>query len=713
MKNNLILNLFIAAAILPAATACSDSPAKYVNPFVGNADFGHCMPCAAVPFGMVQVGPESGNCSWDYTAGYQYRDTVLSGFSQNRLNGTGCPDLGDLLMFPFCNESEAYQSQYSKEKQCAVPGYYSVYLDDAEVFAEMTATEHVALHHYTFDSPAGAKLMIDFQSGIVGSEREFHRHVIDSYQDFSDKSSVTGWTRTRVWVDRTYKYCIEFSQPYASATELELRDPAEKAHRYVLDFAGAKDLYVKVSISRNSPEAAKANIDAEIPGWNFGSIRKSALAKWDKELSKITVKRTKEQKNIFYTSMYHLFIHPNNVADAGAPPLYSTFSLWDTYRAAHPLYTIVAPEKVAPFVNSMLDIFDTQGFLPIWSLWGLETYCMIGNHAVPVIADAIMKGFEGIDCERAYAAIKSTLTHNLPKTNWEYYDKYGYFPFDLVPEENVSLTMECCYDDWCAALVADKLGYKEDYDFFINRSGYWKNVTDISEGLARAKDSEGNWRTPFDRFYVSHAGDAGGDYTEGNAWQYSWHVQHDVEGMIEMYGGPEKFCCKLDSLFTINHAMSNEGFALDVTGLIGQYAHGNEPSHHVAYLYSLAGKPSRTEELIREICVTQYKDDVDGLCGNDDCGQMSAWYIFSCLGFYPVNPCGSEFVIGAPQLPYASIQLPGGKTFTVKANGLSESALHVCAVRLNGDEIKPEASGARFISYKDIMQGGELEFDMI
>ena len=712
MKNNTIFNLIIAAAVLQAAAACSDSPVKYVDPFVGNADFGHCMPCATVPFGMIQVGPESGNCSWDYTGGYQYRDTVLFGFSQNRINGTGCPDMGDLLMLPFCNELQAYQSQYSKDRQSAVPGYYSVYLDDAGVAAEMTATEHVAIHHYTFDDPASAKLMIDFQSGMVGDERNFHRHVIDSYQDFSDNSSVTGWTRTRVWVDRTYKYCIEFSQPYASATELELRDPAEKAHRFVLDFAGTKDLYIKVSISRNSPEAAKANIAAEIPDWNFEAVRKSALAKWDAELSKITVKGTKEQKDIFYTSMYHLFIHPNNVADASEAPLYSTLSLWDTFRAAHPLYTIVAPEKVAPFVNSMLDVYDIQGFLPIWSLWGLETYCMIGDHAVPVIADAIMKGFEGIDYERAYSAIKSSLTNNLPKTNWDYYDKYGYFPFDLVPEESVSRTMECCYDDWCAAQVADKLGYTEDYDFFMARSNYWKNVIDTSAGLARAKDSEGNWRIPFDRFVVSHAGDAGGDYTEGNAWQYSWHVQHDVEGMIEMYGGPEKFCCKLDSLFTIEHAMGNDGFALDVTGLIGQYAHGNEPSHHVAYLYAMAGKPSKTEELIREICVTQYKDDVDGLCGNDDCGQMSAWYIFSCLGFYPVNPCGGEFVIGAPQLPYLSVQLPDGKTFTVKANGLSESALHVSAVRLNGAEIEPAACGARFISYEDIMQGGVLEFDM-
>ena len=700
-------------AALTAIVSCgkTESVLQYVNPFVGNADYGHTHPCATVPFGMVQVGPESGNNSWDYTAGYQYRDSVLYGFSQNRLNGTGCPDMGDLLMFPFCTDLKEYKSSYKKDSQSATPGYYQVYLDDSGVHAEMTATEHVALHHYTFDDPLAARLMIDFQSAIVGSQEDFERHVKDSRQDFDSPRSISGWTHTSVWVDRTYRYEIEFSHPYVKHTALPLRDPQEKAPRYLLEFdlEGSKDLLVKVSISLNSTEAARNNILAELPEWDFPSVKKAAQEKWAKQLSSITIEGTKEQKDIFYTCLYHLFQQPNDVADFGQDPLFSTFSLWDTYRAAHPLYTIIAPEVVNPLINSMLKINDRQGFLPIWSLWGLENYCMIGNHAVPVIVDAFLKGFNGFDAERAYQAIRHTLTQaQLPKTNWTLYDQYGYFPLDLVPEENVSRTMECCYDDWCAAQMALKLGHQEDYAFFMKRSGYWKNVVDQSEGLVRGKDSKGQWRTPFDKFYISHAGDAGGDYTEGNAWQYSWHVQHDVPGMIEAFGGPETFMSKLDSLYTIDVAAQNSGFSLDVTGLIGQYAHGNEPSHHVSYLYALAGNPAKTQELIRKICTTQYNDDVNGLCGNDDCGQMSAWYIFACLGFYPVNPCGGEFIIGAPQLPFMSISLPEGKTFQVRANGLSETAMHVKEVRLNG---KVLTEGR--ITYEEIMSGGLLEFDMI
>jgi len=701
-----------ALAVLTAFVSCekNNSHLQYVNPFVGAANFGHCHPCATVPFGMVQVGPESGNCSWDYTGGYQYRDTVLYGFSQNRINGTGCPDMGDLLMFPFCKDMTEYRSTYKKCNQSATPGYYQVYLDDAGVNAEMTATEHVALHHYSFDDPSSAKLMIDFQNAMVGSATGFKIHCKGSGQNFDSKTSISGWKRSVVWVDRTYKYEIEFSHPYVASKELALRDSLEKAPRYVLDFdlEGKKDLYVKVSISLNSIEAAKNNISTEVPGWDFEAVRKAASDKWEERLSGISIEGTTAQKNIFYTSMYHLFLHPNNVADCGQEPLYSTFSLWDTYRAAHPLYTVIAPETVSTFINSMLEINDRQGFLPIWSLWALETYCMIGNHAVPVIADAYLKGFEGFDAERAYQAIKLSLTREgLPKTNWKHYDEYGYFPFDLVPEESVSRTMECCYDDWCAAQMAQKLGHQEDYEFFMKRSGYWKNVFDKASGFARGKDSKGNWRTPFNKFVISHAGDAGGDYTEGNAWQYSWHVQHDVPGMIEAFGGVEPFLNKLDSLYKIDVAAENTGFSLDVTGLIGQYAHGNEPCHHVAYLYTLAGKPEKTEELVREICTTQYHDEVDGLCGNDDCGQMSAWYIFSCLGFYPVNPCGGEYVIGAPQLPYLCINLPEGKKFEVKANGISDTAMHVKAVRLNGKPLE-----GKVISYKEIMAGGLLEFDM-
>jgi len=418
------------AAILISMVSCGkkDSPLQYVNPFIGDADNGHCHPCATVPFGMIQVGPESGKCSWAYTAGYQYRDTVLFGFSQNRISGTGCPDMGDLLMLPFCKDLPAYRSAYRKENQSATPGYYRVYLDDAGVDAEMTATEHVALHHYSFDNPSKARLMIDFQNALVGDTLRFKTHCKGSGQSFDSPTGISGWKRTAVWVDRTYKYQIEFSHPYISRTELELRDSLEKAPRYVLDFdlEGERDLFVKVSISLDNLEAARNNISAELPDWDFKAVKRAAEKQWEKAVSSITIEGTKEQKDMFYTSMYHLFLHPNNVADCGSDILYSTLSLWDTYRAAHPLYTIIAPEYVDPFINSMLRINDRQGFLPIWSLWGMETYCMIGNHAVPVIVDAYLKGFDGFDAERAYQAIKHTLTEaRLHKTRWEIYDKYG------------------------------------------------------------------------------------------------------------------------------------------------------------------------------------------------------------------------------------------------------------------------------------------------
>ena len=332
---------------------------------------------------------------------------------------------------------------------------------------------------------------------------------------------------------------------------------------------------------------------------------------------------------------------------------------------------------------------------------------MIGNHSVPVIVDAYLKGFRGFDVEKAYNAIKTSLTTPLPKSDWTQYDKYGYFPFDMTVNESVSRTLECCYDDWCAAQLAKALGKEDDYNFFINRSSFYKNLFDPSTGLMRAKDSEGHWREPFDVFTPSHDSTCGGDYTEGNAWQYTWHVQHDVQGLIDLYGGAEPFITKLDSLFVLEHEMTNEGFVKDVSGLIGQYAHGNEPSHHVAYLYTLAGKPHQTEEMVNTICRTQYKDGVDGLCGNDDCGQMSAWYIFSVMGFYPVNPCGGEFVLGAPQLPEAELQLPDGKTFTVVAKNYSPDNIHVDHVELNGVHLE-----SPLIHYEDIMCGDTLTFFM-
>ena len=574
----------------------------------------------------------------------------------------------------------------------------------------MTASPHVAIHRYTFNTNDSARLLIDFQNGMVGDENTFHQYVLNAEQLFESSTRIVGFARTKSWIERCYYYTIEFNRPYKQKHKLPLRDIREQAPRYVLDFDLKKgeELLVKVALSSVSIEGAKRNLETELPGWDFNAVKQVAHKEWHKFLSRINVKGTTEQKRIFYTAMYRLFIQPNNIADTDQPTFYSTLSLWDTYRAAHPLYTIVSPEIVNDFVNSMLKQFDTQGFLPIWALWGGETYTMIGNHAVPVIVDAYLKGFRGFDVEKAYSAIRTSLLTNLPKSNWDVYDQYGYLPFDIIKDESVSRTLESCYDDYCAAQLAKALGKEDDYRFFTKRAGYYKNLFDREAGLMRPKDSKGNWRTPFDKLVISHESTSGGDYTEGNAWQYTWHVQHEPDSLINMLGGEDAFITKLDSLFILKEVVHNEGFSSDVTGLIGQYAHGNEPSHHVAYLYRMAGKPSKTEELVNYICKTKYLDRVDGLCGNDDCGQMSAWYVFSAMGFYPVNPCGGEYILGAPQLPRITIELGNNKRFVVETVNYSLENIHVRKIELNGKELTGNS-----ISHKDIMEGGILKFYMM
>ncbi len=684
---------------------------RYVNPFVGAAEYGHCSPGACVPFGLVQAGPQTGNCEWKYCSGYQSEDLTIYGFSQNRLNGTGCTDLGDILIFPFSGEIDPthFWSKFDKKNEFASPGYYSVLLNDDKVKTEISASAHTAIYRFTYPGDQKPHLLIDFQNAMVGDSLQLRSHVTESNVNFENTSKISGYTKTRVWVDRTYYYTIEFNKPFTSKTELAKQHEEEQAPRYVFDFdlKPGEELLVKVALSSESSKGARKNLVAEIPEWNFDMVKETARENWNKYLSRVQIDGTDEQKNIFYTSMYHLLIQPNNLADAGAEPFYSTFSLWDTYRAAHPLYTILCPDHVDGFVNSMLKQHDQQGFLPIWALWGKETFCMIGNHAVPVIADAYLKGFRGFDAEKAYQAVRKSLTENHPNSDWNVYNEFGYYPFDRVSVESVSRTMESAYDDYCAAQFAKALNKEGDYQYFFNRSVFYKNLFDPQTKLMRGKDTKGNWRTPFKTFDLSHAGSSGGDYTEGNAWQYTWHVQHDVAGLMQLMGGADYFTNKLDSLFEMASTQEGKGFVMDVTGLIGQYAHGNEPSHHIAYLYALAGKPWKTQKLINEICRTKYLDQINGLCGNDDCGQMSAWYIFSSLGFYPVNPCGGEYVLGAPQVPKAIVALPGGKTFTVEAINYSSENIYVQSIELNG---KPYEK--RTIQHNDIVAGGSIKFNM-
>ena len=459
-------------------------------------------------------------------------------------------------------------------------------------------------------------------------------------------------------------------------------------------------------------------MDTEMPGWDFEATREAAKADWNKYLSRIEVTGTDDQKTNYYTSFYHALIQPNQISDVDGmyrnakdeivktdgEAFYSTFSLWDTYRAAHPFYTLMVPEKVDGFVTSLVEQGEVQGFLPIWGLWGKETFTMIGNHGVSVIAEAYRKGFRGFDAERAFNIVKRTQTVSHPhKSNWENYMKHGYFPTDLTEVESVSSTLESVYDDYAAADMAKRMGKAEDAEYFAKRADFYKNLFDKETQFMRPRNSNGTWKTPFDPSEVAHAESKGGDYTEGNAWQYTWHVQHDVPGLIALFGSEEAFLNKLDSVFTVELKTTQA----DVTGLIGQYAHGNEPSHHVTYLYTLAGRPERTQELVRQIFDTQYRPEPDGLCGNDDCGQMSAWYMFSAMGFYPVDPVSGNYVFGAPQMPQITLKLANGNTFTVIAEGISAENKYVESITLNG-----EPYTKNYITHEDILNGGTLVFKM-
>lgn len=722
-----LYTLALGSAFYSCSTAKQDTPqtdyTQYVDPFIGAADNGHTFPGACRPFGMIQTSPVTGAVGWRYCSEYMYADSIIWGFTQTHLNGTGCMDLGDILVMPFTGERhrtwDAYRSSFSKTSENATPGYYTVTLDQAKVKAELTATTHAALHRYTYEQADSASILIDLQHGPAWNEKQYHSQVNSCEVNWENDSTLTGHVNNKVWVDQDYYFVMQFSHPVIDHFELPMAE-TEKGKRLVASFniQPGEEVLMKVALSTTGVEGAKANMAAEVPGWDFEGIRTAAKADWNSYLSRIEVEGTDEEKTNFYTSFYHALIQPNEISDvdgryrnaadsvvnATGGKFYSTFSLWDTYRAAHTFYTLMVPERVDGFINSLVDQAEVQGYLPIWGLWGKENFCMVANHGVSVVAEAYAKGFRGFDAERAFNAIKQTQTVSHPlKSNWENYMKYGYFPTDLTEAESVSSTLESVYDDYAAADMAKRMGKTEDAAYFARRADFYKNLFDSSTQFMRPKKSDGTWKSPFNPSQIGHAESVGGDYTEGNAWQYTWHVQHDVPGLIALFGGEEPFLNKLDSLFTLKL----ETTQADVTGLIGQYAHGNEPSHHVTYLYALAGRPERTQELIREIFDTQYSPKPNGLCGNDDCGQMSAWYMFSAMGFYPVNPVSGEYVFGAPQLPEFVLHLADGKTFTIKAEGLSEANKYVKSITLNG-----EPYTKNFISHADIVKGGTLVYQM-
>lgn len=708
------------APMRESAPGASIDYASFVDPFIGTDGTGHTFPGAAYPLGMVQPSPDTNNHSWDHTSGYQYRDMSIMGFSQNHLSGTGISDLGDVLLLPFSGATarDDYRSSFSKETETASPGYYAVELIDHDVRVELTASEHVALHRYRYGSEGEPHILIDFQHGIVNQWIPLEEHVVSSSVEFESDRVLSGVIETQSWVQHKTFFVIEFSEPFDHINELK-RSGNEQASRFEATFENVPDreLLVKIALSTVSVDGAKANLQAQATEWDFDAQVSKTRSAWNRYLSRIDIDAPDRQKEIFYTALYHLFLQPSNTADVDGRYRgyddriyttegrrhFSTFSLWDTYRAAHPLYTIIAPELVDDFVNSLIAQHEIQGFLPIWGLMNKETYTMIGNHAVPVVVDAALKGIDGVDPERAYRAVFETLTISHKSSDWEIYERFGYYPFDLLDKdgESVSRTLESTYDDSAAARLASHLGYAADADRFERRAAFYKNLFDASTGFMRGKDSEGKWREDFDPIVPTSPMNNPGDYTEANAYQYSWAAQHAPDGMIDLFGSKQAFAEKLDEFFTTE--TSGADVHLGQEALIGQYAHGNEPSHHIAYLYQFADAPRKTARLVTQIYEDFYANTPDGIQGNEDCGQMSAWYIFSTLGFYPVDPANGRYVFGTPQVDSATIRHSDGREFRVERR--ADSASLAGGVRFNGKQVEDF-----WINHEDVMAGGVLVF---
>ncbi len=709
------LSCFAVSAALLGGAAFAENPVAFVDPFVGTTGTGHTFPGACVPFGLVQAGPDSGWNDWAHCSGYQKDDPTFLGFSQTHLNGTGCPDLGDMRFLPYHGDVKRATWTVRKDaaSERAEPGFYAVDLPDERLRVEVAALARTAVYRLTPAEDMTLHLFFD-QEGCIGDFARTRGTTFptgfiqnDGDRAFDAFYRRNGWVRNRSVYAR-----FAFSHPFTVAAEFPCAGKDNAVVRRVYDFAlrAGEPLEVRLALSATSCAAARQNLDAELADKSFDAVRAAASAAWARALAGAEVRGgTDEQKRNFYTALYHLYQQPNDLSDVGAPPRASTLSMWDVFRAACPWYALMKPDVIDGIVTSALRQYDEVGYLPIWQLWGKDNHCMIGNHTVPALVDAYLSGHK-MDAEKAYRAVKDSLTKNFksrPKDRFDLLDHYGYYPFDLIKGESVSRTLECAYDDACAARFAAALGKREDAAFFAQRAQNWKNVFDAATGFARGKDTQGNWRTPFDPYALGHGAETANDFTEGNAFQYSWHVLHDVPGLIAAMGGKSAFAAKLDALFAAPETVQGAGFVADVSGLIGQYAHGNEPSHHVAYLYQYVGRPDRTAEVVREVFDRFYAPKPDGLCGNDDCGQMSAWYVFGALGFYPVDPASGVFVLGAPQLPQVRLGLPNGKTFTVTAKNLSKANKYVKAVTLNG-----QPWTGFVLKRADVLAGGELVFEM-
>ena len=723
------LLLSVCAFSLTLATLQAGEITKYVNPFIGTGAIdgglsGNNYPGATSPFGMIQLSPDTSEApNWGDASGYDYNRNTIFGFSHTRLSGTGASDLIDITLMP--TSSGRTSSAFTHDEEKARPGYYQVMLKDEGINAELTTTQRNGIHRYQYPAGKDAEIILDMDHSadkgswgrrIINSQiRILNDHAVEGYR------IITGWAKLR----KIYFY-MEFSSPILTST---LRDGG-RVHENTAVINGTnlhgcfrfgqlngKPLTCKVALSSVSMENARQNMEQEAPHWDFDRYVAAADADWEKQLGKIEVKGTEVQKEIFYTALYHTMIQPNTMSDVNGEYMaadyttrkvannethYTTFSLWDTFRASHPLYTLLEPERVTDFVKSMIRQYEYYGYLPIWQLWGQDNYCMIGNHSIPVITDAILKGIPGIDMEKAYEAVYNSSVTSHPNSPFEVWEKYGFMP-ENIQTQSVSITLEQAFDDWCVAQLAAKLNKDTDYQRFHKRSEYYRNLFHPKTKFFQSKNDKGEWIEPFDPY--QYGGNGGHPFTEGNAWQYFWYVPHNIQALMELTGGTKAFEQKLDTFFTSTY--KSEQMNHNASGFVGQYAHGNEPSHHVAYLYNFAGQPWKTQKYVSHILNTLYNNTSSGYAGNDDCGQMSAWYVFSAMGFYPVNPADGRYIIGSPLLDECTLKLAGNKEFRIRTIRKSPEDIYIQSVTLNGKKHKDY-----FITHQDIMNGGTMVFKM-
>lgn len=708
MRTNYLSRLLSVAALVvcfgaTAVAATAQNLTQYVNQYVGTGGHGHTFMGANVPFGLVQLGPTEPTRGWDWCSGYYYDDDELIGFGHMHLSGTGIGCLGDVAFLPV-KDFKQTSARFTHEAEKVHPGYYSLQLTDPNVLVELTATERCGFHRYTFKDGAKAQLALDL-SQCIGWDK-----LNDCLLTQESATRLTGFRRSNGWAaDRRIYFSIDFSQPVT----VHRLDSMERVVLSVAD--NTKPLLVKVALSPVSIDKAKLNMQAEMAGWDFDATVKAADDAWNRELARIQIQTNDQtKKRVFYTAMYHLMTSCSKFNDVdreyrGADGKvhkadftnYTTLSLWDTYRAAHPLMTVAFPEMQRDFAQTFLNIYKQQGRLPVWHLMGSETDCMVGNPGAIVLADLTMKGFVE-DKELALKALKATQMKDIRSLGL--LKEHGYIPWNLEPEnETVAKALEYCAADDGVAKVAKLLGKSDDYNYFFNRSRSYKKYYDPETRFMRAVGTDGKFRLPFNPFFAEHRTN---DYTEGNAWQYTFLVPHDVKGLIQLFGSDKAFMSKLDSLFFVE-GWAGDNASPDMSGMTGQYAHGNEPSHHVIYMYNYAGRPDKAAPLLRKMLNEMYLDQPDGLSGNEDVGQMSAWYILSSVGLYQVDPVGGRFVIGSPLFDKATVNVGAGKTFTVVAKNNSDRNIYVQSARLNGKALKNS-----YIDFNDIRHGGTLELVM-